>query len=54
VRRIFATSRPENAASIHVLEKLGMQQVDLYRKNVLIRGEWRDTLVFAVEIKRLT
>jgi len=49
VREIFATSRPENVASIHVLEKLGMQQVDLYRKNVLIRGEWRDTLVFSVE-----
>jgi RimJ/RimL family protein N-acetyltransferase len=50
VREIFATSRPENLASIHVLEKLGMQQVDLYRKNVLIRGEWRDTLVFSVKV----
>jgi ribosomal-protein-alanine N-acetyltransferase len=50
VREIFATSRPENIASIHVLEKLGMQQVDLYRRNVLIRGEWRDTLVFSVKV----
>jgi len=50
VREIFATSRPENLASIHVLEKLGMKQVDLYRKNVLIRGEWRDTLVFSVKV----
>jgi ribosomal-protein-alanine N-acetyltransferase len=50
VREIFATSRPENLASIHVLKKLGMQQVDLYRKNVLIRGEWRDTLVFSVKV----
>ncbi|QIE25824.1 Acetyltransferase (GNAT) domain protein (plasmid) [Caballeronia sp. SBC1] len=50
VREIFATSRPENLASIHVLEKLGMRQVDLYRKNVLIRGEWRDTLVFSVKV----
>jgi ribosomal-protein-alanine N-acetyltransferase len=49
VQRIFATSRPENAASIHILEKLGMRRVDLYRKNVLIRGEWRDTLVFSME-----
>ncbi|MEA3124697.1 MAG: [ribosomal protein S5]-alanine N-acetyltransferase [Caballeronia sp.] len=49
VREIFATSRPENLASIHVLEKLGMRQLDLYRKNVLIRGEWRDTLVFSVK-----
>jgi ribosomal-protein-alanine N-acetyltransferase len=50
VREIFATSRPENVASIRVLEKLGMQQVDLYRRNVLIRGEWRDTLVFSVKV----
>ncbi|MFT4433903.1 GNAT family N-acetyltransferase [Caballeronia sp. 15715] len=50
VREIFATSRPENIASIHVLQKLGMRQVDLYRKNVLIRGEWRDTLVFSVKV----
>jgi RimJ/RimL family protein N-acetyltransferase len=49
VREIFATSRPENLASIHVLEKLGMRQLDLYRKNVLIRGEWRDTLVFSAK-----
>lgn len=50
VREIFATSRPENLASIHVLEKLGMRQVDRYRRNVLIRGEWRDTLVFSVKV----
>jgi ribosomal-protein-alanine N-acetyltransferase len=50
VREIFATSRPENVASVRVLEKLGMRQVDLYRKNVLIRGEWRDTLVFSVKV----
>jgi [ribosomal protein S5]-alanine N-acetyltransferase len=50
VREIFATSRPENVASIRVLEKLGMQQVDLFRRNVLIRGEWRDTLVFSVKV----
>jgi len=50
VREIFATSRPENLASIHVLEKLGMRKVDLYRRNVLIRGEWRDTLVFSVKV----
>jgi [ribosomal protein S5]-alanine N-acetyltransferase len=50
VRRVFATSRPENAASIRIMEKLGMRQVDCYRKNVLIRGEWRDTLVFSMDL----
>jgi len=24
--------------------------VDRYRRNVLIRGEWRDTIVFLMEI----
>lgn len=52
VRTVFATCRPENAASIRVLEKLGMKQVDCYKRNVLIRGEWRDTLVFSVEVQR--
>lgn len=50
VRRVFATSRPENEASIRVLEKLGMKQVDCYKRNVLIRGEWRDTWVFSVDL----
>jgi ribosomal-protein-alanine N-acetyltransferase len=50
VRRVFATSRPENTASIRIMQKLGMRQVDCYRKNVLIRGEWRDTLVFSMDL----
>lgn len=52
VQTVFATCRPENTASIRVLEKLGMKQVDVYKRNVLIAGEWRDTLVFSVEIRR--
>jgi ribosomal-protein-alanine N-acetyltransferase len=46
IRRVFATCRPENAASINILKKIGMRQERLLRENVLIRGEWRDSLIF--------
>jgi [ribosomal protein S5]-alanine N-acetyltransferase len=48
VRRIFADTDPENAASIMLLERLG------FRKEGLLRGEWethlgvRDSLIFGL------
>ncbi len=50
MRRVFATCRPENAASINVLRKIGMCQQCVLRKNVLIRGEWHDSLVFELRL----
>ncbi len=50
VRRIFATCRPENAASINILKKIGMNQERLVRKNILIRGEWCDSLIFGLRL----
>lgn len=47
LRDITATCRPENTASARVLEKIGMVQVGLRRADKLIRGEWRDSLVFS-------
>lgn len=52
VMRIFATCRPENAASISILKKIGMRQERRLRNNVLIRGEWRDTLIFELLIPK--
>jgi [ribosomal protein S5]-alanine N-acetyltransferase len=46
IRRIVATCRPENRASIRVLRKIGMRQERHLPKNLFIRGEWRDTLIF--------
>jgi len=47
LRDITATCRPENTASAKVLEKIGMIQVGLRRADKLIRGRWRDSLVFS-------
>jgi ribosomal-protein-alanine N-acetyltransferase len=46
IRRVFATCRPENAGSVNVLRKIGMRQKRLLARDVLIRGEWRDSLTF--------
>ena len=48
LRRIFATCDPENVASIHVLEKVGMQREGHMRDGVFIRGIWRDSLLYAI------
>ncbi|MET3176745.1 UNVERIFIED_ORG: ribosomal-protein-alanine N-acetyltransferase [Arthrobacter sp. UYCu721] len=45
---ITATCRPENTASARVLEKIGMCRSGLRKADKLIRGQWRDSLVFAV------
>jgi RimJ/RimL family protein N-acetyltransferase len=48
VHRIWAHCDSENAASIRVLEKLGMRREGCLRHECQIRGSWRDTLVFAI------
>ena len=48
LHRIWAGADPENMASRRVLEKLGMRQEGHYRQNCQIRGEWRDTVVYAI------
>ena|SRR5688572_10733038 len=47
LHRIWATCRPDNAASYRVLEKIGMQREGYLRDHILIRGEWRDSLLYA-------
>lgn len=47
LRRIEATCDPENAGSARVLEKLGMAREGHLRSFLLIRGEWRDRLLYA-------
>ena len=48
LHRIFATCRPENIGSWHVLEKLGMRREGLLRENVWIRGNWCDSYLYAI------
>jgi RimJ/RimL family protein N-acetyltransferase len=46
--RLYATCDPENTGSRRVLEKIGMRREGHLRENVWMRGEWRDSLVYAI------
>ncbi len=48
LHRIYATCRPENVGSWHVLEKLGMQREGLLHENVWIRGSWCNSYLYAI------
>lgn len=48
LHRIEATVRPENTASLRVLEKLGFREEGLFRRYLDVAGDWRDHLCFAV------
>ena len=48
LHRIWADCDSVNAASVRVLQKLGMRQEGHLRHECEIRGEWRDTLIFAI------
>ena len=48
LHRIFALCDPENVASTHVLEKVGMQLEGHFRERKLRKGKWHDELLFAI------
>jgi len=48
LHRLEATVRPENAASIRVLAKLGFREEGLFRRYLDVDGQWRDHLCFAI------
>ncbi len=48
LHRIWATTDPENTASRRVLEKCGMRPEGVLRENLLVRGRWRDSLLYSV------
>ncbi|NQX39230.1 GNAT family N-acetyltransferase [Pedobacter steynii] len=48
LHRIEAGVATENAASIRVLEKIGMKREGLRRKILPIRGEWKDNYHYAL------
>ena len=47
LERIWATADIRNAASWRVMEKAGLQREGLMRHHRLIRGEWRDSVLYA-------
>ena len=48
IHRVWAVCDPDNTAAANVLRKLGMRQEGHLREAILIRGEWRDSLIFAI------
>lgn len=48
LHRIFATCDPDNVASAHVLEKVGMHLEGHLREHKWSKGRWRDSLLYAV------
>jgi RimJ/RimL family protein N-acetyltransferase len=48
LHRVWADCDPRNPASFRVMEKLGMRKEAHFRENVFIKGEWCDSLVYAV------
>ena len=48
LHRIVATCDVENLASARVLEKTGMRREAHFRADSTIRGEWRDSYLYAI------
>lgn len=48
LHRIFATCHPDNVGSARVLEKTGFQFEGRLREDKLVRGEYRDSLMYAI------
>ncbi len=46
--RIYGLIDPENERSIRLLERIGFRREGHLRKDVFIRGEWRDSLIYAL------
>jgi [ribosomal protein S5]-alanine N-acetyltransferase len=48
LHRLEISIRPENGASLRVVDKLGFTEIGLARRFLHIAGEWRDHRVFQV------
>jgi RimJ/RimL family protein N-acetyltransferase len=48
LHRIYGLVRPQNAASIRVLEKQGMRLDGRLREHRRIRGAWQDSLIYGL------
>lgn len=51
LHRLEATVRPENVASLRVLQKLGFREEGLFRRYLDVDGAWRDHLCFALTVE---
>jgi len=48
LHRIFSVVDPEDSVSARVLEKCGFQREGHLREHVWVKGQWRDSLLYAI------
>jgi [ribosomal protein S5]-alanine N-acetyltransferase len=48
IHRVFVDCDPRNVASVRVAQKLGMRQEAHFHENAWIKGEWTDSVVYAI------
>jgi len=48
LHRLWAECDPRNPPSFRVMEKLGMRREAHFRENVFLKGEWCDSLIYAL------
>ncbi len=48
LHRIFVDIDPRNRASLRVAEKLGLRREGQFLENTWTKGEWTDTVIFAL------
>jgi [ribosomal protein S5]-alanine N-acetyltransferase len=48
LHRIFATCDPANTGSYRVMEKIGMRREGYLRDHKLMKGTWRDSLIYSI------
>lgn len=48
LHRLEATVRPDNAASLRVLNKLGFRKEGVFERYLIVDGGWRDHLCYAI------
>jgi ribosomal-protein-alanine N-acetyltransferase len=53
LHRVEIDIRPENRASLRVVEKLGLRREGYYERFLDIDGDWRDHLAFAITVEEL-
>jgi ribosomal-protein-alanine N-acetyltransferase len=53
LHRMEICIRPENAASLRVVEKLGFRYEGLRRRFIHINGDWRDHFCFALTVEEI-
>jgi len=53
LHRVEVDIRPENAASLRVVEKLGLRREAYYERFLDIAGGWRDQIGFAITVEEV-